>query len=371
MAPQRVARRGRTALWWAAVAFAALNLSVWFVADYLDPALREPQYGHKLAILKGQLGQPAPRPLVLLLGTSRTAYGVQPHALASLPAPDRTAPDEPLIFNFGILGGGPVYELLHFRRLLEAGIHPQAVVIEIHPALLNLPPEFLPVQTPPVEYCNAHDMTLLCGCFGHEPSTWQEWLCCRAEACYRFRCEMVRRLAPRWLPDQRPNVYAVEKTTSSGWLPGPWSTPPDAVRQANAKVVRQVYAPCYRDFAISERPDRALREVLALCRQENIVSALLLMPESDELRDEAVTAAQPQVERYVWRLADEYGSEVFDASRWCENSDFVDGQHLLPEAALRLSERLGRRVLDSWIASLQPRRSVPLVARRPVPPSKQ
>ncbi|HWB11513.1 MAG TPA: hypothetical protein VG826_19945 [Pirellulales bacterium] len=351
----------------AVIAFAAANLSIWFVADCLDPGLREPQYGRKLAALKTQLGALAGRPLVLLLGTSRAAYGVRPDALGQA-----ESPDSPLIFNFGILGGGPVYELLHFRRLLEEGIRPQAVIIEIHPALLNLPPEFLLVQTPPVEYCNAHDLELLSGCFGSQPSTWQEWLCCRAEACYRFRCEMMRRLAPRWLPDQTPNIYAVEKTTPSGWLPGPWPRPQDAVRQANAKVVRQVYAPCYRDFEISARPDRALREILALCRQKNIVAALLLMPEAEELRDEAVVAAQPEVERYVGELAREYGAEVFDASRWCDNSDFFDGQHLLPDGAVRLSERLGRRVLDNWIAShVQPRRSVPLIARRPVSQSKQ
>ena len=350
---------------WAATLFTAVNLSIWFVADCLDPALREPQYGHKLAVLKRHLGQLAGRPLVLLLGTSRTAYGVRPDALGS-------SPEQPLVFNFAIVGGGPIYELLHLRRLLEAGIRPQAVVIEIHPALLKMPPEFVLVQVPPVEYCNAHDMELLDGYLASGPSVWREWACCRAEALYRFRCEIVRRIAPRWLPDQRPNVHAVEKMASFGWVPGPWGRPSDAHRQANARVVRQVYAPCYNNFAVSDGPDRALRELLALCQQEKIVSSLLLMPESDELRDDVVTAAQPAIERYVGELAREYGAEVFDASHWCESADFFDGQHLLSDAAGRLSERLGRRVLDNWMAShLQPGRGVPLIATRPVSQSKQ
>jgi hypothetical protein len=374
MAPQRVARRGRTALLWAAVAFTAVNLSICFVADCLDPALREPQYGYKLAMLKQQLGQVAGRPLVLLLGTSRTAYGVRPEALSSVQSPDQPSPGQqsPFVFNFGIVGGGPIYEFLHLRRLLEAGIRPQAVVVEIHPALLKLPPEFTLVQLPPVEYCNARDMRLLDGYFGDGPAIWREWACCRAEALYRFRCEIMRRTAHRWVPDQRPNVYAVERMAPTGWVPGPWSQPSEAHRQANAKVVRDVYAPCYKDFAVGEGPDRALRELLSLCRQEKIVAALLLMPESDELRDEVVTAAQPAIERYVSELSREYGAEVFDASRWCENADFFDGQHLLAAAAGRLSERLGRRVLDNWMAShVQPRANVPLIATRPVSQSKQ
>ena len=173
------------------------------------------------------------------------------------------------------------------------------------------------------------------------------------------------------MPDQRPNVYAVEKMEFSGWVPGPWAQPPEEVRQANAKVVRQVYAPCYEDFAVSDRPDRALREILALCRQEKIVASLLLMPESDELRDEAVTAAQPGIERYVVQLGREYNAEVFDASRWCDGADFFDGQHLLSDAAERLSRRLGSRVLENWMAShLQPRPTVPLIATRPVSQSR-
>ena len=96
------------------------------------------------------------------------------------------------------------------------------------------------------------------------------------------------------------------------------------------------------------------------------------MPESDELRDEVVTAAQPAIERYVGELAREYGAEVFDASRWCEATDFFDGQHLLSDATGPLSERLGSRVLDNWMAShLQTGRDVPLIATRPASQSKQ
>jgi len=261
---------------------------------------------------------------------------------------------------------------LHFRRVLEAGIRPQAVVIEVHPALLKLPPQFAVLQVPPVEYCNAHDMDLLADYLGDKRPSWREWALCRAEACYRFRCELMRRAAPRWAYDQRPNIYAVDKTTSLGWVPGPWLQPPDAVREVNSMVVRGVYAPCYEDFAVSDLADRALREILALCREEKIVASLLLMPESEELRDEPVLAAQPALERYVGELAREYGADLFDASCWCEKSDFFDGQHLLSEAAGRLTEQLGRRVLDNWIAlHVQPRRGVPLIATRPVSQSKQ
>ena len=85
----------------AAIAFTALNLLTWFVADCVDPGLREPQYGRKLAVLKEQLAQFAGRPLVLFLGTSRTAYGVRPEALGSAPSPD-----QPFVFILQLSAAG-------------------------------------------------------------------------------------------------------------------------------------------------------------------------------------------------------------------------------------------------------------------------
>ena len=364
MPPKRLAHRGMTTLATALLGFVALELLGNAAADFIDPGLREPEYGRKLSLLKTQIRQSPHRPLLLLLGSSRTAYGLCPEFLFGA-----ESPNSPLVYNFGILGGGPVYELLYFRRLLDAGIRPEWVVVEVHPALLKSAPELMAAHLPPLGRCDLRDLCLLHNYLDNPRSTWCQWLRYRAAACYRFRGELMRRVAPQWLPDPvQPDTAALDKTTPSGWVPGPWPRPEDVVRQARANLVRHFYSPGYQDFAVSERPDRALREVLALCRQEKIDAALLLMPESEELRDSAVTAAQHTIGRYLAELGREHGADLFDASHWCKDAEFADGQHLLADAATRLSATLGKRVLGDWVASRsrQPL-DVPAVAggRRP------
>lgn len=367
MTLKRLSRRAATTLLSALLGFAALQWLVGAAADFIEPGLREPEYGRKLALLQAQVRQNSDRPLLLLLGSSRTAYGIRPDALLEAPSTDT-----PLVYNFGILGGGPLYELLYFRRLLDAGIRPQWLLVEVHPALLKSTPELLAAHLPPLERCDARDLRRLHGYLDSPLSTWREWLCYRAAACYRFRGELVRRMAPGWLsgPTQ-PDLSALDKTTPLGWVPGPWPQPEEPLRQARADLVRRFYSPAYNDFAVSDRPDRALREILALCRQEQIAAALLLMPESEELRDDGVTRAQEKIGRYLSQLGREYRVAVFDASHWCENADFADGQHLLASAATRLSARLGERVLGDWLASPSSRRHERLelstIAERPKP----
>ncbi|HVA47599.1 MAG TPA: hypothetical protein VNH11_14615 [Pirellulales bacterium] len=326
-----------------------------FAADFIEPGLREPEYGRKLALLKTQLRQLPQRPLLLLLGSSRTAYGVRPDRLF-----DAATAETPLVYNFGILGGGPLYELLYFQRLLAAGIRPRWVVIEVHPALLKTAPELMGAHIPPIERCDARDLWLLRDYLDAPLASGRDWLGYRAAACYRLRGELLRRVMPHWLPAPAvSDTSALDQTTPSGWVPGAWPRPDAAMRQARAKLVRQIYAPGYRDFEVSDRPNRALRQILALCRQEGIVAALLLMPEAEELRDAEVTLAQQRISRYLWELGREYDAQVFDASHWCNDADFADGQHLLADAAERLSVKLGQDALRGWLASSDSRPAAP------------
>jgi hypothetical protein len=358
MIAKRLARRGKAAIVSALVSLVAIELLSCVAADYLEPGLRDPEYGRKLSLLQAQVSEAPDRPLLLLLGTSRTAYGLRPDAIF-----DSKLSDPPLIYNFGILGGGPVFELLCFRRLLAANIHPRWVVVEVHPALLKSTPSLMGAHVPPMERCDARDLVALDDYLDDLPAVWGAWLHYRAAACYRFRGELVRRLAPHWLPEPaQPDYSGLDKTAPSGWTPGPWPRPDPAIRQVRANMVKGVYAAGYQDFEISDRPDRALREILETCRREHIGAALLLMPEAEELRDASATLAQAEIRRYLAELGNQYGAAVCDASRWCDDADFSDGQHLLAEAATRLSSRLGSQMLGTWIASSSRRNGVPTVA---------
>src|SRR5262249_20750589 len=70
------------------------------------------------------------RPLVVALGSSRTQMGFRP---AALPGDGDTL----VAFNFGLVGAGPVTQLLCLRRLLDHGVRPDLLLVEVLPALLH------------------------------------------------------------------------------------------------------------------------------------------------------------------------------------------------------------------------------------------
>ncbi|HVX10719.1 MAG TPA: DUF1574 family protein [Pirellulales bacterium] len=357
-ARRRFKRRGMLSLAWGLVGIALLEALVNFTVDRIEPALREPEYGRKLAFLRDQVRQAPDRPLMLLLGSSRTAYGLRSDTVFA----DQAA-DAPLVYNFGILGGGPVYELVYLHRLLDAGIRPRWVVIEVHPGLLNEAPELAAGHIPAIERCDARDLCVLNEYLENPLATWQHWLRYRAAACYELRSEFIRRYAASWAPARTGldlvnlNLMRLDLTTPLGWVPLSWPRPDEALRKQRAEMCRQAYAPGYRDFEVSARTDRALREMLSICRSEGISAALLLMPEAEETRDGDVIRAQEKLGHYLAGLKNEYGVPVFDASHWCDDTDFGDGQHLLAEAAAGLSSRLGDEALGTWIASSSPGRA--------------
>src|SRR5688572_7831982 len=105
--PRRASRRAaRSALFWA---FAAAVLSQFLLialADAFAPQVYDPEYAAKLARLRARHAEHPDRPILVVLGSSRTDGLFRPEALPPLATPDGR---EVLPFNFSRSGGGPVY----------------------------------------------------------------------------------------------------------------------------------------------------------------------------------------------------------------------------------------------------------------------
>lgn len=356
-----LSRRAAIALASTLFAFALLQALTSSLADFIEPALRDPEYGRKLAYLQAQRRQAPDRPLLVFLGSSRTAYGIAANAAL-------TESEAPLAYNFGILAGGPIYEMLYFRRLLAEGIRPKWLVLEIHPGFLKVAPNLMLAHRPAIERCDARDMYALHGYVDHPWRDWLAWLRYRSAIAYQLRAELLRQVAPGWVPAAAPDLTALDKTTPYGWVPLPWPRPDAALRKQRAEWGRDAFEVSYRDFHVSDRTNRALREILDLCRREQIEISLLLMPESEEIRDTSARLAQQKVLHYLSQLSTEYAAPLINATEWCKSDEFADGQHLLPEAGTRFAGRLGREVLSDWIASSQRVRDTAeatLIAGRP------
>src|SRR5947209_291775 len=89
-----------------------------------------------MALLQRLAQQPPDRPLLLMLGSSRTLQGFQAECLDGLRDPD----GQPYAaFNFGLTAAGPLKEWLCLQSLLDEGVRPRLLLVEVLPSLFNEP----------------------------------------------------------------------------------------------------------------------------------------------------------------------------------------------------------------------------------------
>ena len=89
---------------------------------------RDPEFGHRLLLLRERKAEAPNRPLVLVVGSSRVQQGIDPAAMGF-----EDEPGEPLVFNFGYRGASPIAAARNVFRVLDAGVRPDYVLIEFSP----------------------------------------------------------------------------------------------------------------------------------------------------------------------------------------------------------------------------------------------
>src|SRR5262249_38117135 len=103
----RARRRAAWGLLWCVALFVSLQPALLGVLES-SWDFRDPEYAAKLERVRARLGErPGARPLVVLLGSSRTGVGIRPDRLPPLRTPSG---EEPLVFNAALCGSGPTME---------------------------------------------------------------------------------------------------------------------------------------------------------------------------------------------------------------------------------------------------------------------
>src|SRR5207237_524921 len=97
--------------------------------------------------------------------------------------------------------------------------------------------------------------------------------------------------------------------------------------------------------------NRAMRELLALCRARGIQVRLLLTPENSEFRSWYGPHGQQHLQEYLAQLRRDFGVETTDARQWVADGYFCDPHHLRTAGAKVFTQRLAREVLLPLIAS--------------------
>ncbi len=333
--------RGPAALVWGVVFFAACQFGFSLLMDRWQPELCDPEYGYKFHGLR-DLQRSAPGgPLVVAIGSSRTNLGLRPDVLSDFRTPTG---QRPVIFNCALNGSGPLLELICLRRLLADGIRPDGLVIEVHPALLNQDTGWTEESTLNINRLRWVDLPVLRRLAAHPWQLLRHWCRSRLAPSFTHRFCIMTRYAPKFLPwETRQDGW--RQMDRSGWMPYTYAAVDAARYRKGVEYARREYTSALAHFHISAMPDRALREMLTLCRAEGIPALLLLMPEGSEFRSWYPAAAGEVLARYLDGLNREFGTRVIDARTWVPDHYFFDSHHLLPCGATEFTRHFGREGL--------------------------
>ncbi len=336
-------RRGaRGALIWAAVAFVAFQVTTIAGADLLAPEVYDPEYAARLARLQARRAKHPDRPLLVLLGSSRTCQLFRPEQLPPITDGDgRTV----LPFNFSRAGGGPVYSRLAYTRLCQKNLKPDWVVIELMPALMTSRFErFFYTSVTASELCD-----LARYISGRRAVGFYARL--RLLPGYKNRTGLLRALAPTWvLPsgaDDDPEE-TIDELGGEGKRIKPWIHDADR-RAAEARTIAGL-ADVMANFTIDPGADRALRDLLRVCHESGTGAVIVWTPESTAFRAAYPSEAMTTLNAYTAELTREFGVRVVDARQWLPDDQFQDGHHPILKGQRTFTARLHREVLVPLVA---------------------
>ncbi len=306
------------------------------------PGCLDPFFGQKLALLRDQLATHPNRPLVLFLGSSRTIFGIQPEILSTCRATDG---QPPVVFNFGEIGTGPLYHLLYLERLLARGIRPQCLFIEVWSCHLSEGCEQVEQERIAAQPLEWSDVRVL-GHFGaRPPSEYRRWFEEQLGPWHTYRHALLEHWAVNWLPRDAPRASQVS-VDRCGWHEEP--VLPEGPRKDH--LIQDDFRPRlqagFRVWKFSNLEDRALRELLALCRRSGIQAALVYLPEGRDFQSWCPPTVWSTVESYLSRLSQETAVPWIDTRDWAPDTDLNDSFHLHRDGAAAFSERFGREVLQ-------------------------
>jgi hypothetical protein len=337
-----VPARSRRVLLWGLLAFAGLHLGTAVALERLLPAVRDPEYAAKADRLRALVRQAPDRPLVLVLGSSRVLMNFDA-ARAESQLPGRPT----AVFNFGLSGAGPMLQQVCLRRLLAEGLRPDLVLVEVLPALFNqdlaqpLEQEWLPeARLRWSEACRLRR-------YHRDPRRllrhWLRWrwtLWTSYGRDLRALVDAGLAAAPR-----RPEEPSPADMDERGWQPYFVQGVTDKQRRYFGAVARNQYQEALETFRLGERPARALADLVALCRREDIALAFVLTPESRDFRSLYPASVVPQLEDYLQHLGDSTPIPIVDARAWVDDAGFWDGHHALPSGARTFTDRLSGELL--------------------------
>ncbi len=332
-------QRARRAVGVALACVLLLHVGMIVALETVKSHWRDPEYGWRIAALRELDRTRGERKLIVAVGSSRTQMGFRPSVMS----------DSVAMYNLAQAGSGPVQVLLNVKRMLAAGVKPNAILMEIMPTSLMQDGTLEQFTHDGASRLGLADIRHLESYTDNPSSLYRRWATYRVLPWHTYRFLLLSHWLPGFLPWQNRVDFQWRMLDCNGWLPYPFETIPAETRERGRAHARQQYEWILQNYHISPLPDRAIRDVIQLCRRENIRLAFYRMPESPAFRAWYTPQANATISAYLQDLTREYGTPVVDASDWLPEDAFADGHHLMKPGATAFSERFGKEFLNDWI----------------------
>jgi hypothetical protein len=342
-------RQARSTVIGAVLGLIVLNLAL-AAAVNVRPGLRDPLFDLPAGRFGERIASTDSRPITIaFLGSSRTGGGIRPALVEEAVAAETGRPC--VAYNLHAPGNGPVGELVHWHRLVDPGLRPDVVVIEL------LPGGFASEGGRPEDAKRLHgdrltwDETQLVQQYGFPPDVESEWREANANPWFGFRFQLLGMVRPKWLPsgvarhERRP-------ATDLGWQPPFFLThSPEHFGQA-VEVNRDLL---YKQMQLSRfdgPPAAALRDLVASCREHGTVPAAFVTPESSPLRSWYPVDVDRGVRAFVEELR-AGGVVAADGRDWLPDEAYSDGHHVVRSWADEYTRRVTRAVVLPAVSKIR------------------
>jgi hypothetical protein len=320
-------------------------------ADTVFSQWRDPESALRVDQIRRWQAKAPHRPLVVAFGSSRTQMGIVPGVMNF---PDETG--SPLLYNFGYRGAHPLAAHLQFTRLLDTGITPAAVLIQLAPAELMLsdPAE---LQMPPVwrSRFSLGDIRRLAPHTTDFQSFYSTWWESHIRPWTTYKYGLLSDWGPFWQTNPQRLDFTWEFMDNYGFAACVEPNISEQERARRHEELRQSHANAFTAFTPTKRTQAIHRQWVGRCENAGIAVAFYWVPESPSCMEFYTPEAREKIDAYSKRLAEEFGWPVFPAPTHLEAADFADEYHLRQYGAERYSRWLGENYLKPWLAKVLPR----------------
>jgi hypothetical protein len=357
--PQHRRREAKRAVLLGVVGFVLATLALGAAVDTIAEQWRDPEYAYRLRDLRRWQEESPERPLVLALGNSRLQMGLSP---AAMDFSDQAG--SPVVYNLGIRGARILGSWLDLERVLDAGVRPAAVFVQVSawdlvgqgPAERDLRPWLARLSAADIRRLTpyTHDTGML----------RRTWFAARINPWWSFRVRILRDLLPGFLPLPPVETVVGGQCVSCfpfdfpppmdrfGFGPVPYEeVSPDYYREVHDLTTKAFRKALQGQVPVGLMNIHALRELVSRCRREGIAVAFLWAPESPTFRGKYTREGLEVLAGFERFAAEEFGVDIFPAPNGLlTDDDFADAVHLLPKGAIKYSRWLADSHLKPWLA---------------------